>query len=222
MNPPLHTSWSVVPWGRYDADPPDFPPRTLTTPDGHRWEVREPMDPAWHANHWCEGVQIHDHDRGVTYRATVDDRGRLDHLEVICSEGAAIDENVTRRVPVDRIRRVARVHVNAQRNAGPDEIVFTLPGGVRFNPGRLTPDHRGDKPPLEELADRMIRLGEGRQELAAHYGRKVRTVDGWVRQAREHGFIPETRRELRAMQEAAREDHQTPDGGQPSEDHHNK
>jgi len=202
---PTYSAWSTAPWGRYDTEPPALPTRTITTPDGQTWEVSEPVDPAWHREHWHEGAEVHDHDRGVTYRATVDPRtGRLDHLEVVI-DGGGIDDNALRRVPVERVARAVRVQVNADARAraedGPETFTVGLPGSLR---------REGDKPALEELADRMTRLGEGRQELAAHYGRNLRTVDNWIREARQS--IPEQ------MPAARRGRRPQTSGGKPSPD----
>jgi hypothetical protein len=186
MMTPIHTSWSVLSWFRYDADPPAVPTRTMTTPDGQTWEFQESMSQEWARVHMRRGAEIHDHDRNVTYRATVDpETGDLDHLEVIVK--GWIDDNTMRRVPVNRIRREVLKHVAADAEAraqeGEEVITMTLPGGL------ADPADRGIVPPLEEIADLMSRYGLGRQELAARYGRPVRTVDGWIRRARQ--TVPE-------------------------------
>ncbi|MFT4226314.1 hypothetical protein [Micropruina sp.] len=118
-------------------------------------------------------MEIYDHDRRVTYRATVDPRTReLDHLEVIA--GDHIDDNMLRRVPVDRIRRVARAEATQHLHGS---LTFTLPGGLS------DPTQPGQVPTDEEVAE-LLRQGFERADLARLYQRNVRTVDRWIRNAR--------------------------------------
>lgn len=179
---PIQSSWSRGPWWRYDTEPPTVPPVTITADDGTSWVLSEPMDPAWHAAHIRHGAEIHDHDRNVTYRATVDpETSDLDHLEVIVHGWP--DDNVMKRVPVARIRRqvLAQVADDARARAasGPEVVSVVLPGGLREGGGtRYAP------PPLEEVA-RLMRDGLDRHALAERYGRPLRTVDGWIRRARQ-------------------------------------
>lgn len=171
---PVQDDWSVVTWWRYDVEPPETE-RKLVGPDGHVVFVRELLDPAWDAEHRREGAEIHDHLRHVTYRATVDARGALDHLEVVV-EGGAIDENAMRRVPTATIRRVVLDQVaeaaRARAELGDDAIVIGLPGSLR------------DKPTLAEVADLMDQ-GYDRAAFHAMYPHSnKRTVDGWMTRAR--------------------------------------
>lgn len=122
------------------------------------------------------GAEIHDHYRNTTYRATIDQRGKLDHLETV-SRGSEIDENALRRVPVERIRRAVFEQVQAQHGTDAGTLVFTPPGGVRFTEGEGPPEP-------EELARLMKDHGMRRQELARHYDTAVKNVDRWIRNAR--------------------------------------
>lgn len=208
---PQHYDWSVVPWGRYDADPPEVPPFTVESPDGMSWVVSEPMDPAWHAAHWRYGAEIHDGRRGITYRATVDARGELDHLEVVLSGGVVDDGALSRlsSVPVERIRTAANEQAIRDRRRdgadGPESedsggLSFVLPGGLADGDGsRYSPPSREAILALLHEHPRWWRT-----ELAAHYGRPVRTVDRWLRT---HGI----KRPSKGSQ--------TPDGDRRSGDH---
>ncbi|QGF22430.1 hypothetical protein [Raineyella fluvialis] len=199
----LPDSWSVTPWGRYDEEPPDPGIVPVTGPDGREMELRERLDPAWHAAHWHYGAEIRDRDRGVTYRATVGQDARLDYLSVEVA-GDQIDQNSLRRLPTERIRRVTASLANVTKRG---RVAFILAGEPSSGTEPVEEGQRGDKPPLSEVAHRMLTLGEGRHELAAHYGRNVRTVDNWIREARVKRLIPETRAELRARQERNRAAH---------------
>lgn len=157
-------------------------------PDGTSWKVTERVDPAWHAAHVRRGAEIHDQRRGVTFRATIDPRtGDLDHLEVVAASGQPVDDRALARlssVPLSSIRREVRAHVIAEDRARAEHgegqyLMFTPTGGLLIGDGS-----RYSPPPSEELAALMAERGWGRQELAAHYGRPVRTVDRWVRAAR--------------------------------------
>lgn len=117
------------------------------------------------------GAEIHDHDRDVTYRATVDAQGALDYLSV--EVRGHIDDNAMRRVPVARIRRQVLAQVAAQAQAGGDRVLtLSLPGTL------------SDRPSLEEVAALMA---EGRDRAwfhAAYPSVPPRTVDGWMTRAR--------------------------------------
>lgn len=181
MIPPVHTSWSVVPWSRLTAEPPAHtgPTGATVTIEGTVYDLVPTIPAAWRSAHTRHGVEIHDHARNVTYRATVHPARptELDHLEVIAH--GHVDDNAMRRVPVERIRREVLNHLAAMAAAGPNALVLTLPGGL------TEPSRPGEVPSPEELADRMTRHGWGRQELATFYRRPVRTVDGWIRRARQ-------------------------------------
>lgn len=181
---PVQTDWAVVPWQHQDDEPPSLPSTTIRMPDGSSWLVSEAPDPAWLSGHTRRGAEIADAFRGVTYRATIDrETGELDHLEVILSDRSRINENLLRRVPVERIRRVVLQHLIEDEQANPagrdgeQVLVFTLPGGL------TDPSQTGQVPPAEEIAELMNR-GLGRQEIAKHYRRPVRTIDRWIRDAR--------------------------------------
>jgi hypothetical protein len=183
---PLYTSWSVAPWRHHDTDPPTVPTRLareLTEriadrPDDARVMIpagvlRDLLAAASTPEGGTPGAQIHDHDRDVTYRATVDpERGRLDHLEVIVH--GWFDDNAMRRVPVDRIRREVLAQVAADKAAASHGDAFTLvlPGGL------------SERPDLAEVA-RLIGQGWDRARFHAAYpDTPKRTVDGWMRRAR--------------------------------------
>ncbi|GAA4817155.1 hypothetical protein GCM10025786_24300 [Nocardioides caeni] len=144
--------------------------------------VRDLLAAATAGAHGSPGAQIHDHDRDVTYRASVDPAtSDLDHLEVVVR--GWIDDNVLKRVPVARIRREVLAQVAEDRRAraagGPDALTFVRPGGlVGGDGGRYSP------PPLDEVA-RLMREGLDRHALAERFGRPLRTVDGWIRRARQ-------------------------------------
>lgn len=148
-------------------------------------ELRERLDPEWAAKHRRHGAAIHDHDRGVSYYATVDpDRLELDYLSV--EAHGHIDENVMRRVPVQRIRREVVRHYLAQQKAEaekPGSFLFTPPGGLTDTRSK------GQAPSLEEVADLVNSRNFDRHALAAHFARSVRTVDRWLTQARKAGLI---------------------------------
>lgn len=149
------------------ADQPDDAP--VRVPAG---VLRDLLAAATAPENGTPGALIHDHDRDVTYRATVDpEKGRLDHLEVIVH--GWIDDNAMRRVPVDRIRREVLAQVAADKaTAGDDAFTLVLPGGL------------SERPALEEVA-RLIREGWDRARFHAAYPEvPKRTVDGWMRRAR--------------------------------------
>ncbi len=176
-------SWSVFPWGRYDADPPPSAPwwpSTHTDANRKQWEVSELVDPKWHAEHWHEGAQIHDSRRGICYRATVDQRGQLDHLEVLID--GYIDANALNRlgsVPIERITRATNLQVIAKHEAGDGGLAITLEGGLSDGDGSPYSPPSADE--LKELLEDHPTWW--RYEVAAHYQRSVRTVDRWLRQA---------------------------------------
>lgn len=171
----VQEAWSVVSWFRYAEPVPELGRGTIEL-NGETLAVSEPLDAAWAAEHRRDGAEIHDHDRGVTYRATTDQRGRLDYLEVVIDNGRLIDENAMRRVPVATIRRAVLQHLaavaRARADEGGDVIVIGMPGSLR------------ERPTLEEIAELMAD-GHDRQALHARF-RDVpkRTVDGWMRRAR--------------------------------------
>lgn len=181
MNVPIHTQWSVVPWWRYDADlPPGAEPQRVRQPDGTTLFVSELPDPEWEQRHRIPGAEINDHDRGVTYRATLDDRGQIDHLEIVVR--GHVHPGTERHLPVDRIQRAVSEHLQATARAqvtdGPGTIVIVPPGGL------VDPTRRGEVPPAEEIADLMGKNALGRKAIADRYGRNVRTVDRWITNAR--------------------------------------
>lgn len=176
MIPPVQTAWSVVPWVRYDAEPPGGWPASTgatATVGGVVHDLVPQVPEAWLSAHRRLGVEIHDHDRGVTYRATVNPERpqELDYLETIAR--GHIDDNVMRRVPVERIRQEVLTHLAAQQRAASGEVIITAPGGLADG-----------LPGPEELAAHMAQ-GWGRRQIATHYGANLRTVDGWIRRARQ-------------------------------------
>ena len=190
---PIHHDWSVTSWERPEDDDNPEPPMPrrgdlsamLAELDSNPEATSATVDAALlrsllhHALReypTVPGAEIHDHYRNTTYRATIDQRGKLDHLETV-SRGVGIDENALRRVPVERIRRAVFEQVQAQHGAEAGTLMFTPPGGVRFTDGEGPPD-------AEELARLMKDRGMHRQELARHYGTAVKNVDRWVRNAR--------------------------------------
>ncbi|MDP3969107.1 MAG: hypothetical protein Q8Q02_12590 [Nocardioides sp.] len=193
---PIQSSWSRGPWWRYTTEPPTFSTRVARDlskriegcPDDASVTItaallRDLLAHVLPPEDGRPGAEIHDHDRHVTYRATVDPAtSDLDHLEVIVH--GWIDDNAMKRVPVARIRREVLAQVAADAQARAEEghgEVFTLvlPGGLTEGDGtRYAP------PPLEEVAQ-LMRKGLDRHALAERYGRPVRTVDGWIRRARQ-------------------------------------
>jgi hypothetical protein len=167
-------TWSVWPFSRFDAEEPERE-RRVKGSDGKWHVVLDPLDPAWVAKHQRHGSRIHDHDRAVTYEATVDERGRLDYLRVTFESGRLIDENAMRRVPVATIRRVVLEQHRERAALGDqaDEVLsFVLPGGLR------------ERPTLEEVAE-LMGQGYDRPALHAMYPNvNKRTVDGWMVRAR--------------------------------------
>lgn len=193
---PLESRWSRGPWTRPGVEPPTIPAslgRDLAArldgrPDDSRvllpvGLVRDLLAAASADLTGTPGAQIHDHDRNVTYRASVDPASSdLDHLEVIVR--GWIDDNVLKRVPVARVRREVLAQVaedrRARASAGHDDaMTFALPGGLTAGDGA-----RYSPPPLDEVA-RLMREGLDRHALAERYGRPLRTVDGWIRRARQ-------------------------------------
>lgn len=192
---PIESRWSCGPWTRHLTEPPTF--RTSVARDMEAWlegrpddssvmlpvgVVRDLLAAAVAPGPGAPGAQIHDHDRDVTYRATVDPAtSDLDHLEVIVR--GWIDDNVMKRVPVARVRREVLAQVAADRSAraagGDDVMTLVLPGGLTGGDGS-----RYSPPPLEEVA-RLMGAGLDRHALAERYGRPLRTVDGWIRRARQ-------------------------------------
>lgn len=177
MMTPLESRWSVVPWTRYTAEPPNSAPIGTAEIEGVTVDVFDQMDPEWHREHVRHGAQIHDHDRDVTYKATINQRGELDHLEVIVH--GYIDDNTMRRVPVARIRRVVLEQVGefarVRANHGEGVLSLVLPGGLT------------ERPDLEEVA-RLMREGWDRKRFHEAWPEPDwphRTVDGWMRRARQ-------------------------------------
>ena len=182
MMTPIHTAWSVAPWRHHATEPPTFPTRLARElaervegrPDDARVMVpagvlRDLLAAGTARQGGAPGAQIHDHDRDVTYRATVNERGELDFLAV--EVRGHIDDNALRRVPVARIRREVLSQVKADAEAG--GVTFVLPGGL------------SERPSLEEVA-RLIREGRDRAWFHAAYPNvPKRTVDGWMRRARQ-------------------------------------
>ncbi len=181
MMTPIHTAWSAAPWRHHDSEPPTFPgrlarelaERIADRPEDARVVVpagvlRDLLAAATSPEGGTPGAQIHDHDRDVTYRATVNERGELDFLAV--EVRGHIDDNALRRVPVARIRREVLSQVKADAETG--GVTFVLPGGL------------SERPSLEEVA-RLIREGRDRTWFHAAYPETPkRTVDGWMRRAR--------------------------------------
>ena len=186
---PIESAWSVVPWRRDsdDAAPPlpDAVVRELTEriedrPDDARVMItagtlRDLLPRSTPDSGWL-GAEIHDDDRSVTYRATVDPKtSDLNHLEVIVR--GWIDDNSMRRVPVARIRRevLRQVAADARERiieGHPDVFTVVLPGG------------QIERPSLEEVAQ-LIRKGRDRAWFHATFPTvPQRTVDGWMRRAR--------------------------------------
>lgn len=169
---PIQSQWSVVPWTRYDTEPPDRALIATAEVDGRAVEMFEPMDPEWHRQHARHGAQIHDHDRDVTYRATVDERGDLDHLTV--EVHGFIDDNALRRVPVARIRSAVLEQVAQAAREDEGVLSFLLPGGLT------------ERPDLGEVA-RLLHEGKDRAWFHAQWPEpewNKRTVDGWIYRAR--------------------------------------
>lgn len=192
---PIETSWSSSPWWRTEDPSPGLPHRDRAElaqriegrPDDSRVMLTAgtlrallaaagPGAGAW-------GAEIHDHDRDVSYRATVDPRtSDLNHLEVVIR--GFVSDNALARVPVARIRRVVLAQVAADQRARAEDgsegsFTVTLPGGYSRGDGsRFAP------PSTDEVAE-LMRQGLDRNAIAARYGgRPVRTVDRWMTRAR--------------------------------------
>ena len=147
----MRLRWSVWPWTRHSDD------------EG---------DPG------VRGAAITDSQREVTYRATVDARGHLNHLEIEMS--GYIDDarvNRLRSIPRERIEAAVAAFV---REWEPDTIQFVPEGGLLFEDD----DESGTRPSLERVAELMTRRGWGRAELAHYFDTEIRTVDGWIARAR--------------------------------------
>lgn len=195
------STWSVFSWFRYDEEPPPLLQGLVSYRD-KELELHEKLDPAWIEKHRRRGAQIHDSKRGVTYRATLDlQTYEMDYLEVVVDgpftrpngEGYKSFERL-RSIPLSRIHSAVRKQVieelRAEKGAEGPVLIFTPEGG-------LVEDGDGSmrKPPSsEEIAMLMRPIKEGgraldRNGVAAHYGRAVRTVDGWISRARKE--LPE-------------------------------
>lgn len=130
------------------------------------------------------GAEITDNRRQVSYRATVDGDGRLDHLEIVLS-GHIDDARLARlrSIPRERIEQAVVAFLRAQR---PDELTVFLDGGLLARKG---PTPTGAAL-YAEVAELMAANGWGRQELAAHFlpdeepTKAVRRVDHWILRAR--------------------------------------
>lgn len=142
--------WSVFPWTRYDDDDqvPGVP-----------------------------GAAVTDSRRQITYRATVNAQGYLDHLEIEMT-GHIDDARLARlrSIPRERIEATVAAFVRDQE---PGTLQFVPEGGLIAEGGAP-----GTTPTSQEVADLMRKHGWGRQELAVYYRRPVRTVDGWIARAR--------------------------------------
>ncbi|KAA9149503.1 hypothetical protein F6B41_25465 [Microbacterium lushaniae] len=96
----------------------------------------------------------------VLYSATMDGHDRLTHVTVTVSGD---DIEAARFIDIQRAARELRA--------------FIAQHGVPWRTSSAVPS-------AEEIADLVERRGWGRNELAAHYRRPVRTVDRWMRDAR--------------------------------------
>lgn len=200
MMTPVHNAWSVVAGPVHDEPP--APPLSPTRRDELRAElaaardVGQPvrldaalvlslLDAAEPGPVVDYEARIEDHERSVVYRARVDSRGDLTRLAVEV-EGAWIDDNVLRRVPVARIRRVALNKIAEAQSLGADAFILTFPGDL------------SERPTLDVIADLMA-AGRTRGEIHALYPDvPLPTLGRWMGQVRKY--------------EAARAAKQTTDG----------
>lgn len=175
----MENAWSAGPWSYLDEEPPELPPRQFQTPDGKRWEIREPLDADWEATHRHHGAWIKDHRRGITYRVALDPQTlEIQHLEIELT-GGVTKHDVAKlgSIPYDRLEQRARELVIGEGGA----LWAVTEGGLEDRDG--TKRH---PPHSEDIAELLAKNSNwGRKELAAHYSRPVRTVDGWLRKARQ-------------------------------------
>lgn len=146
-------------------------------PDGRTVTLEEAVPADWLRKHTRPGAQITDHGRGITYRATVDERGELDHLEVVVT--GYVPDQPFRSIPRESIRRATVEQVREQARAGRASLVFTPTGGL------VDPSQPGQVAPPELVAHLMHEQGMTRQDLARLWGRSLRTIDRWIQAARE-------------------------------------
>jgi hypothetical protein len=192
MMTPVHNAWSVVAGPVYDEPP--APPLSPTRRDELRAELAtaraagQPVrldvalvlaliDAAEPGPAVDYEARIEDHERSVVYRARVDSRGDLTRLAVEV-EGAWIDDNVLRRVPVARIRRVALNKIAEAQSLGADAFILTFAGDL------------SERPSLDVIADLMA-AGRTRGEIHAIYPNvPLPTIGRWMAQVRKHEAAP--------------------------------
>jgi hypothetical protein len=183
----LETTWTVVDWWRYDAEPPEpqEPSGAVVTLDGVEYDTVPRLDPAWVRQHLRHGAAIYDSERDITYRATLDpETGEIDHLEVEADGwvGSSLS------IPSARIRRAVAVHLLGRTDQSEDTLTITPEGALDAPSSAEKKSKRS--PTSEELADFLEQQpGRGRQEVAARYGQPGKpvplpTVDRWLAKAR--------------------------------------
>lgn len=118
-------------------------------------------------------VTLIDKDNGITYRVTINKRGQIDHFELSIHRTEDIRQDMLRRVPIARIRRVATTHLA--------ELMYDA--NFAASNGKVR------QPYVWEVAQMVNRFGLGRSQLVALYHRPIRTIDDWITEARRQGLI---------------------------------
>lgn len=186
--------WSVWPWTRYTDDDPDGTESEMAAlaakldglPDEQKvmvtaGQLRALGVGAQHRG--APGAAITDGKRQVTYRATVDTHGQIDHLEIELT-GEVNDARLA------RLRSIPREHIEATvaafvKDQQPDTVQFVPEGGLLADELRGTNGQIKGGPALYAEVARLLAEGKGRQDIAVIFDRPVRTVDGWIIRARD-------------------------------------
>lgn len=128
------------------------------------------------------GASVVDFDTRTSYRATIG-RGEgavwLESLSIEHVDGAPVDRETLRRVPVQQIAEATAQCIEENREPG---TIVIRGGEVRV------PSDVGNRPSSEELAV-LMREGHNRRTLAAKFYRSLSTVDDWIGKARRE--VPE-------------------------------
>ncbi len=174
--------WWVTGWSRPRPDAREPDKLRVTDEEGRPWLLIEEVD-----GQEDKGAQIIDMASRVTYRVTVERRGRnvyLSSLHIDAPPGVKVDSRFLSQVPTGRLAEAADQYLRAAAESGPGHIVILPPEAVAG---------RGFVPDLDELAARLRETS--RIELVAayqeEYGVSRSTVDRWIRAARDAGLIEE-------------------------------
>lgn len=182
---PGKRNWIIGPWSVWRA-------RIFDKPFRHEGELVESL---WHTAHQrhpfsqkVEGARIDDHDKGLTYEATIgqgDGQVWLESLTIIANRpGQRIDHALLNGIPTKRIAEQVQLHLAEQ------QALREQTGSRRaFVIGQESPVvGRTEPPTMDELAE-LVTAGETRGSLAKLFGVSPSAVDNWLGKARRAGVI---------------------------------